>query len=838
MGSTSDLHAIVRPYRDFLITKSGALVAPIVINGVDPTPFDETDYNAIGLLASSVYRRLPSGSEISAYYIHSETGVVDLSSGSGVSGELVRARNTFLSGQGIAQSLIVHFVQIAPSSVVADSSLSSVAEHTAKAIYSSESRQYLSTALSGSKFLRLRYAEIEERYAALMDIFERLQVRLGESFGVELLSHEKAWRYINFIANLDSNYLDSSCRSNPPSSRWDLSVSDGDVSPMSLGSGVDVLRVAGTIPKYVSVFSVNSYGEDSVRPGLWSFDERCPTRRRGNYYLLVKFTPYGPIKQAFRFSGARAKLTRDQFKIGELLSSGGSNARSTASEPKPHIKQALQELDEAEQLSVVWGSVATSIVTWATDRESLLRQRRMITTACDNAAVHGSWESVGLMKAYRSVLVSSETKSLRHIDFTSAQFAAAGLFYRAAEGQRFVPELNGHDCLYAFRSEDGSPFYFSPWAGFRNLVIGVGPIRSGKTFLKSLLAMHFSKYEGVLHAIDVDAGMEPVAQLHGDRGGVYRVDSDKSAGFNPFASCSGPGDFQFTQHLRGLILLMLQSNDTPDFRVLTTEEQASLDAAITAVLHLGQDFWRLSYVWEHCCSSLKEKLSRWVYASGEKGIFASFMDAEKDSAGSYDLSVMAYNLASIRDDSTVLPVIISEIFFRVTRSFNSPALLTKPKYLDIDEGATLFQGAPEVVERVISIIRNMGKQMGGVGIWSQGVGDYEELPSWPVIRSAASTFFFMADPTMDRDSYKKVFQLSNGECDAIASLIPKREAFVIQRSLGVSKKIIIDADALEYAVATSSPSERSIRDAAIKEHGEIDGLKIAADLIEKQRELS
>ena len=68
----------------------------------------------------------------------------------------------------------------------------------------------------------------------------------------------------------------------------------------------------------------------------------------------------------------------------------------------------------------------------------------------------------------------------------------------------------------------------------------------------------------------------------------------------------------------------------------------------------------------------------------------------------------------------------------------------------------------------------------------------------------------MPDQEMDKDLYKKAFQLKDGECDAIASLTPRKQAYIIQREVGISKTVNINVAPEEYVIATSRPTEAVI----------------------------
>ncbi|MDR4483117.1 MAG: hypothetical protein R3B95_07815 [Nitrospirales bacterium] len=144
---------------------------------------------------------------------------------------------------------------------------------------------------------------------------------------------------------------------------------------------------------------------------------------------------------------------------------------------------------------------------------------------------------------------------------------------------------------------------------------------------------------------------------------------ESDAGFNPFAVCTGPGDTDFIHHLKSQIMLMVQANDTPAMQVLNVEEQTRLDEAIAATIALDNpDLRRLRTVALHCPDSLQVKLQRWTHIRGRMwGCMPSILMPKEDAIGRIDRPMTAFNLRAIRDNPVVLPLVMAEIFFRVTR---------------------------------------------------------------------------------------------------------------------------------------------------------------------------
>ena len=302
------------------------------------------------------------------------------------------------------------------------------------------------------------------------------------------------------------------------------------------------------------------------------------------------------------------------------------------------------------------------------------------------------------------------------------------------------------------------------------MIIGVGPIRSGKSFLKNVIATHFMKYGGYFSAIDIDPGFEPVAQLFGDDGGIFRI-GENNRGFNPFVVADGPEDTIFINHIINIVKQMLRFNDMETMKSLDAYEQKKLDEAIVRILKVPKNLRNFHEMVTDCPKELQLKLKRWV---GD-GVYSRMFGQHEDAIGELTKKVAAYNLGDIKDDPVLLPLAMSEIFYRTTRLFENPNYRNVPKFLDVDESHALLS-IDYCVEYIVRSVRTWGKWLGGIGLWSQYAAEYRKIKDWGALKSAASTLFFMADPTLDEKLYRETFDLTTGECEAIRNLRPKGEA--------------------------------------------------------------
>jgi type IV secretion system protein VirB4 len=102
------------------------------------------------------------------------------------------------------------------------------------------------------------------------------------------------------------------------------------------------------------------------------------------------------------------------------------------------------------------------------------------------------------------------------------------------------------------------------------------------------------------------------------------------------------------------------------------------------------------------------------------------------------------------------------------------------------------------------------------------------------VRSAATTFWFMSDPNMDKALYKSTFGLSDGQCEAIRNLTPKKEAFLWQPEIGVSKVVLFDVEVEQAIMNASHPRDASMRDKLIQLHGFERGMELAVEHFKRQ----
>ena len=818
----TELNHVYALMDQFCLTKSGTLIGGVEMSGRDPDGLTDYDFQAMSLLSRQLYQNLPdSVKSVMQYYIHFENEKIRFKERDyEISNYLSKSRENYLNQKNLNESRIIHLYEITPDENLSKLNPISLCKHLFLSLSSIESREIIKRNFSTDEIITVYEDDLIRQKRELSDLLENA-LGLWESLAISgnILSGKELWRYMRFFSNLDPQILIDSEESHPvPDEEWDYLLNDGDVYPVKI-DGEDALKFVNVKSTYAKMLAVTKFGEKEVTPGVWAKNAKSPIRQRGNFVIMNRFCPFTRMRQRFMFSSKRKDLERKNLTFYNILSGKGENGDPNRETMKPLIKKKLNELDEAEMLNDKWGNADSSVLLFEKSPQKLFESTRKLKDAMQKSGMFVVIESIDLPDAYKTFLPGMSDNSIRSIRFNTSQFGAITHNYKTSQGQRVVKDLGNEEFQYAFYSDDGSPFYFSPFVGGRCLIIGVGPIRSGKSYLKNVIASHFMKYGGYFSAIDIDPGSETLARLYGEDGGIFRIGED-NRGFNPYTIAKGPDDYSFISHMVNLVKQMLNFNDNVEMQRLEPHEQKKLDEAIVRTLRIDRQSLRnFPNMVSLCPQELQNKLERWVPG----GIYSRLFGHELDAIGELTKRVAAYNLGSIKDDKVLLPLSMSEIFYRTTRLFEDPTCRHLPKFLDVDESHALLS-IDYCAEYIVRSVRTWGKWLGGIGLWSQYAKEYKELKDWGALRSAASTFFFMADPTLDEKLYKDTFDLTSGECEAIRSLRPKREAYIIQREIGVSKKLIVDVEPEQHVVVTSQPGEAVLREKMIEKFGFEKGL--------------
>ncbi|MDR6293804.1 type IV secretion system protein VirB4 [Inquilinus ginsengisoli] len=813
---------VFAPYGDrFAVTKRGSLLAGVAVGGADFDSLTHGDLAHVALVAGQVAEHLPLGSSVTQYYIHLDRVPVRIRDRTNaLSHSISKARERFLNDRGLARSFLFHVYEFADPAAATSSFWGELQDNLAGGLFETERRRKLLTRLRSPSATILSREGMTQLARNATDSLDTIAALWGKIGDARIIDQPEMWSLMRYLATFDPAHLTDEARSRLPMPDDDLDIRlpSGDIEMAEIRDRT-FLKLHGDVTRYARIASVT--GSPAEPLGWLSAGADAPLRRKGDYILVHHFEPLSELAKAAKFTAARNALERTRINLVAMLK---GETTTIADERRPKHTEKLTAIEAAEARKDRWGTAFTAIVLPHESPEAISDLVREFNGSFANRGFSLAWEGVGLPFAFRSIQPGGAGASKRRTTIASSRHGLLSLTLKTHLGQPIVADLGGEEATFIFETTTGEPFYYSSFVGGRSFVIGVGPIRSGKTFLKNSVASHFLKYCGYLRSIDIDPGGKCVCDVFSEGGRGY-LELGEGGGINPFVSqVDGVEDLSFAAYLTQLLHLLLQANAAEEHRRLDRDEQRDLDRSIRAVMSMPDPAMRtLPTLFRHMSHHTRAKFERWM----SRGLYDGILNADIDAIGPLNKSISTWNLGRFRDVEQVLRPVLFDLFYRVTRSFEDPETRSVPKLLEIDEAHHLL-AIPYFRDTLVHRIRTWGKNGAGVSLWSQSAIEYARIPEWSTVRAAASTFFFMADPSMDPDQYRQTFPLTEWDVAAIQSLIPKRQAYIVQPDIGVRKTIILRVDPTQHVINTSHPREVVLRDRLIREHGLTEGIARAA----------
>jgi len=800
----NELIAPLGAFDDLCVTKNSTLFGGISLSGIDPVGTTNEKLIAVAELFKAIVQLLPEAATLYQYYSHNKgVSVSNANREYSKSDALIKRRENFLNKQDLSASFITHLIELPTNSNLNKLTDISFISNLFSAIFDKKSRQYIKNALSSRDAVLLQRGDLENTAYKLVNELKQYKDKLGlVSFENKILDSSELWGFLKYLYNLDTTYLDT--KQTPPLTGWDHSLVTGEISPVTI-QGTQFLKIEGARTMYARIGSIVNYGGEETPLAAFSAGDQPAILCDGNYIIAQKWRPYSRIKKAKESSSRQTDINRKTVKITSMVTGDEATDETRLTDYHRDMLKELQEVAARDDIRL--GVMSSKVIIYDENPINVNRYVEDINIRLSSNGLQTVWESASLKEAFRSILPSDEDKHPRHHTKSSAHVAALANLYQTSTGQaRWLQTGINEEVLIDLQTIDNKVFGFNPFVGGKCVVLCVGPIRSGKSFTRATFASHNTKYGGYHLSVDVDSGSESLVEYFSEISALFKITDDPNSGFNLLGAARNLDDKTFIEHFYQQLESLLKLNSSPELRELNISEQQDIDHALTDLLAQPKEKQTLSNLIIHLQSTAEAKLSR--FKAGN--ILGNFFDSKSDKTASINTRLSAFNLEAIKDNEKILPIVMSELFFRANRLFEDPSIRTVPKILDIDEGHVLL-GMPDAGAKIISAARRIGKYFGGIWLWSQSPEEYRKCEGWDALRTAASALIFMPDSEMNEEEYKLTFKLTDGECHRIAKLTPKKQFYLVQRDLGISTVVNLNVDSAQFVINASQSMEKEIR---------------------------
>jgi type IV secretion system protein VirB4 len=763
MKPASNLFHLLMPLEgtDFVLTKHGTLLCGIELAGKDPSGMSESDYSMIAGGLSMLYKRLPNNVIVTQYYSHFDGVKIHFRKRAHpVSNYLSERRQKFLNQQNLSGSKIILTLEVLPAENLCNLGMKSLMKHLLLSFSSKKSQNIIKNACSfdGLSFEK-KYVYLNSEVARQKEILKTSADLVCKMLSIfcasKVLSLSELWAHGRFLASGMQTRLQVKDPHSFPPNHWDYHLSSaGEIEPVTHGEQEDqFIKIADAEVRYLQIASVRSFGNPVIE-GCWAARDEAPTRLSGNYVIMNRWQPLGEFQRSNLFRNKANEIVRSKFKLMDVLR--GDEEKSILEKQATESikeKELLEELQQAENLQDKWGYFASHVMVFGKTAEETKAQKTRLDSAMAAMRISVVWEKPGLLDAFKAIQLGSSCDGYRNMPMNTRKVGAASLFFQSARGQPIVKDLRGEEAQYILVSEDGKPFYFSPFINRRGFIFSSAPVGRGKSHFKKAIAMHFMKYGGLYRSLGIDNGDENLADVFPGETGVFRIGSEtQDSHINPFKSLmhwdsehSNAG--LMVEHISQLMQLFLRANDDPDLRVLAPGEQDELDNKIAETLAENKlEDRSLSGLVARLSEPLKKKFKRWVHdvhGGTKHGRYANVWGSDEDSIGALDQRIAVFNLENIKDNKNMLLPVLQELTFRITSAFNNPALLGVPKMLDIDEAHVALK-IDSMSEYLTHGVRTWGKKFASIALWTQSVSELQEVKNWDALRTAFTTLIFFS----------------------------------------------------------------------------------------------
>lgn len=249
---------------------------------------------------------------------------------------------------------------------------------------------------------------------------------------------------------------------------------------------------------------------------------------------------------------------------------------------------------------------------------------------------------------------------------------------------------------------------------------------------------------------------------------------------------------------------------------MSAAEEKDLFEQIDNLYEVEPSQRRLSTLSAMLCRTLRDSLQKWV----KGGPYAAVFDNVEDTLTL--ATFQTFDFEGMEKTPQVLEALLFYIFHRAGSSILDEELSTTFKVFVMDE-AWRFLKHPAIRSYAAEALKTWRKKNAAMILATQSTDDLLKSEMLDTVAESCPTKIFLANPGMNRDLYRQVFQLSEIEADLIAGLQAKRQMLVKRPTL--AKVLSLEVDPESYWIFTSDPYDNEKRRAAF-EHGFEKGLEI------------
>lgn len=340
----------------------------------------------------------------------------------------------------------------------------------------------------------------------------------------------------------------------------------------------------------------------------------------------------------------------------------------------------------------------------------------------------------------------------------------------------------------------------------------LGRTGSGKSFLLNFLITNMQKYDPYTFIFDLGGSFESLTRLFG--GTYVRVGLDSPEfKINPF---SLPPTKENLDFLALFVGVLIQGSAPLE---MTPAEERDLYHQIENLYEIEPSLRTLTVLSNTLDRRLADRLAKWTTGGQFDFVFDNAEDTITFSR------FQCFDFQGMNQYPDVLEPLLFYILHRANAVMCDPRTSQVFKAFFIDE-AWLFLKNPIIKSYIIEALKTWRKQNAAMILSTQSLDELRKSEILDIIIESCPTKIFLANPDMDRDLYRRQFNLNDNEIELISTLRPKQQLLI--KTPELAKVANLEVDAKSYWLYTNNPFDNRKRREAFDTYGFEKGLQVLA----------
>jgi type IV secretion/conjugal transfer VirB4 family ATPase len=420
-------------------------------------------------------------------------------------------------------------------------------------------------------------------------------------------------------------------------------------------------------------------------------------------------------------------------------------------------------------------------------------------------------EKYNLLSAFFATVPGGAAFNLRTMYLLNTNYADYSFLFTLHCGE---PE-NRHlrqEYLAVLETNHNTPYFLNLHHRDLAHTMILGRTGSGKSFLLNFLITNMQKYDPYTFIFDLGGSFESLTRLFD---GIYVRVGLNSPGFkiNPFSLPPTKENLDFLV----LFVKVLIHGASP--LELTPADERDLYQQIENLYEIEPSLRTLTVLSNTLDRRLADRLAKWTTGGQFDFVFDNAEDTITFSR------FQCFDFQGMNQYPEVLEPLLFYILHRANAVICDPKISHIFKAFFIDE-AWLFLKNPIIKNYIIEALKTWRKQNAAMILSTQSLDELRKSEILDIIVESCPTKIFLANPDMDRDLYRRQFNLNDNEIELISTLRPKQQLLI--KTPELAKVANLEVDARSYWLYTNDPFDNQKRREAFETHGFEKGLEVLA----------